>query len=118
MRPPTPSGSSSTSCPPDDTGCLRAPPPSSGSLQGIGNGRSIGRPSGRTGRSGPADSWPEDHGSVPCPSLEDPSIVRRLKFALAAAMLAVVATAAPASAITNNYVDDNVHPYRRADRLL
>jgi Trypsin len=37
--------------------------------------------------------------------------VRRLKFALAAAMLAVVATAAPASAITNNYVDDNVHPY-------
>jgi hypothetical protein len=37
--------------------------------------------------------------------------VRRLKIALAAAMLAAVAVAAPASAITNNYTADFEHPY-------
>jgi hypothetical protein len=37
--------------------------------------------------------------------------VRRFKIALAAAMLATIAVAAPASAITGSYVDDNIHPY-------
>ena len=37
--------------------------------------------------------------------------MRRLKIALAAAMLATVAVAAPAAAITNTYVEDHIHPY-------
>ena len=37
--------------------------------------------------------------------------MRRFKIALAAAMLATIAVAAPASAITGSYVDDNIHPY-------
>ncbi len=37
--------------------------------------------------------------------------MRRFKFALAVAMLATVALAAPASAITNTYVKDTIHPY-------
>ena len=37
--------------------------------------------------------------------------MRRIKIALAAAMLAAVAVAAPASAITGTYVEDNVHTY-------
>ncbi len=37
--------------------------------------------------------------------------MRRFKIALAVAMLATVAVAAPASAITKNYVDDDVHHF-------
>ena len=37
--------------------------------------------------------------------------MRRFKIALAVAMLAAVAVAAPASAITKNYVDDDVHHF-------
>ena len=37
--------------------------------------------------------------------------MRRIKLALAAAMIAAVAIAAPASAITKNYVPDHEHPF-------
>jgi hypothetical protein len=56
-----------------------------------------------------------DRGRSPASSrpkhLEVPPIVRRLKSALAVAILAAVAVATPASAITKNYVEDHVHTY-------
>ena len=46
-----------------------------------------------------------------CPAKEEYAIVRRLKFALVAGLLAVVAASAPVSAITKTFVEDFDHPF-------